>query len=85
MEGEIKVKIEILGTGCSKCTVLERNVRQAVEELGMNAEIRKVEDVMDIVSYGVMATPALVIDGNVASAGRLLNPEEIKAVLQKSG
>jgi len=66
------MKIEILGTGCSKCKALEANV-------GIFAQIEKVEDIVKIMDYSVMSTPALVIDGEVKSTGKTLNPEEIKA------
>jgi small redox-active disulfide protein 2 len=75
------MKIEILGAGCAKCKTLEANVKQAVSELGIKAEIVKVEDVMEIVNYGVMGTPALVVDGKVRSAGKVLDKEAIKKLL----
>lgn len=75
------MKIEILGVGCAKCKSLEKNVRQAVEELGIVADIRKVEDITEIMNYGVMATPALVVDGEVKSSGKLLDIEMIKKLL----
>ena len=73
------MKIEILGTGCTKCKALEENVKKAVASAGIFAQIEKVEDVMKIMEYGVMSTPGLVIDGDVKSTGKLLNAEEIKA------
>ena len=76
-----KMKIEILGSGCAKCKSLEKNVRQAVSELGIKAEIVKVEDVMEIVNYGVMGTPALVVDGKVKSSGKVLDKEAVKKLL----
>jgi small redox-active disulfide protein 2 len=72
------MKIEILGTGCPKCKKLEENVRKAVEESGEKAEIVKVTDIAKIVEYGVMSTPALVIDGKVKSSGRIPEVKEIK-------
>jgi small redox-active disulfide protein 2 len=75
------MKIEILGAGCAKCKSLEASVKQAVKELGIQAEIVKVEDIMQIVNYGVMGTPALVVDGKVKSAGKVLDKEAIKKML----
>jgi len=73
------MKIEILGTGCAKCTALLENTKKAVASAGIFAQIEKVEDIVKIMDYGVVNTPALVIDGVVKSTGKLLNPEEIKA------
>jgi small redox-active disulfide protein 2 len=75
------MKIEILGTGCAKCKSLEKNVRQAVSELGLKAEIVKVEDMNEIIEHGVMVTPALFIDGRSVSVGKLLNVDEAKKIL----
>lgn len=75
------MKIEILGTGCPKCKQLESNARKAVEELKINAEIVKVTDIERIISYGVMSTPALVIDGKVKSYGKVADVNEIKGWL----
>lgn len=73
------MKIEVLGTGCSKCKALEENVKKAVADAGIFAQVEKVEDIEKIMAYGVMSTPALVINGEVKSTGKLLNSEEIKA------
>ncbi len=75
------MKIEILGTGCPKCKKLYDNVNEAVAKAGINAEVVKVEDIMQITEYGVMTTPALVIDGVVKSAGKLLSLEQIENFL----
>ncbi|MBA3044928.1 MAG: TM0996/MTH895 family glutaredoxin-like protein [Candidatus Thermoplasmatota archaeon] len=75
------MKIEILGTGCAKCKSLEKNVRAAVSDMGMQAEIVKVEDINEIMDHGVMITPALFIDGQSVAVGKLLNVEEIKKIL----
>ncbi|KAB7885902.1 thioredoxin family protein [Poseidonibacter ostreae] len=72
------MKIEILGTGCAKCKALEENVKKAVAEAGIFAQVEKVEDIVKIMDYGVMNTPGLVINGEVKSTGKLLNSEEIK-------
>ena len=73
------MKIEILGTGCTKCKALEENAKKAVADAGIFAQVEKVEDIEKIMEYGVMSTPALVINGEVKSTGKLLNSEEIKA------
>lgn len=75
-------KIQILGTGCANCKRLEKNARTAVEELGIKCEVEKVEDIEKIMSFGVMATPGLAVDGKVVSAGKLLTPDEIKEFLK---
>lgn len=76
------MKIEILGTGCPKCKVLEENVKKAVAEAGIFAQVEKVEDVMKIMDYGVMNMPGLVINGEVKSTGKLLSSEEIKVLFK---
>jgi len=75
------MKIEILGMGCPKCKKTTQNAQQAVEELGINAEIIKVEDMKDIVEAGVMSTPGLGIDGEIKIKGRVADVEEIKELL----
>ena len=72
------MKIEILGTGCPKCKQLENNAKKALEETGKEAELVKVTEVDKIVEYGVMSTPAIVIDGEVKSSGKVADVEEIK-------
>lgn len=72
------MKIEILGTGCPKCKKLYENVEEAVEQKNIHAELSKVTEINKIMEYGVMITPALVIDGNVKSAGKVPTVEEIK-------
>jgi small redox-active disulfide protein 2 len=79
------MKIEILGTGCPKCRTTEKNVRKAVEELGLQAEIVKVEDLQQIIDRGVMLTPAVFIDGEAKIVGRVPSPDEIKKLLQIGG
>ncbi len=76
------MKIEILGTGCAKCTNLEANAKKAVAMAGVDATVVKVTDMKTIMSYGVMMTPALVVDGVVKSAGKLLSPEDIAKFLK---
>lgn len=75
------MKIEILGSGCNKCAVMTENAKKAVAASGKFAQVEKVEDIVKIMGYGVMNTPALVVDGEVKSTGKLLNPEEIQAFL----
>lgn len=78
------MKIEILGMGCPKCNNLEEEVRKAVAELGLTADIVKVSDLESIVSRGVMSTPALVVDGQVKFAGRVPAPPQLRqALLEK--
>ena len=75
------MEIKILGTGCAKCIALEKSVREALEEMGINADVRKVTDIGEIMNYGVMMTPALVINNKVKSTGKILTVEEIKGML----
>ncbi len=70
-------KIEILGTGCAKCQKLEENAKKAVALAGVDALITKVSDIAEITDYGVMITPALVLDGQVKVAGKIPSPETI--------
>ena len=74
-------KIPILGTGCPKCKTLLANAESAVRALGLEAHIEKVEQITEIMKFGVMTTPALVVDGQVKSAGRVLSAEDIKRLL----
>lgn len=76
------MKIQILGTGCPKCKQLTQHAEKAVKALGLDAEIEKVTQINDIMAYGVMMTPALAVDGNVKSVGKVLSPDEIKGLLQ---
>ena len=76
------MKIEILGTGCSKCKTLEEVTKQAVAKIGGFHEIKKVEDIVEIMNYGVMSTPALVVDGKVKSSGKTLTSNEIIELLK---
>jgi small redox-active disulfide protein 2 len=75
------MKIEILGTGCAKCHKLDELVRETVKEAGISAEITKVDDIKKIMTYGVMTTPALVIDGKVKVAGKIPSIAEIKQLI----
>jgi small redox-active disulfide protein 2 len=78
------MKVQILGTGCPKCSKLADNAQAAVNELGAEVEIVKVTNINDIVSFGVMATPALGIDGEVKAAGRVPGVDEIKEWIQRA-
>lgn len=77
------MEIKILGSGCKKCISLTENTKSAVEELGLDANISKVTDFADISAYGVMSTPALVVDEKVVSFGKVLKPKEIKNLLSE--
>ncbi|MDD3033101.1 MAG: thioredoxin family protein [Bacteroidales bacterium] len=77
------MEIKILGTGCPKCKTLEKITREVVEQNGFDATITKVEDIMDIMNYNVMSTPALVVNEKVEIKGRIPSAEEIKQVLSK--
>jgi small redox-active disulfide protein 2 len=77
-----QMEIKILGTGCKSCKNLEINTIKAIEEMGISASIEKVENLMDIMSYNVMRTPALVVDEKVKIMGRVPNVEEIKKYLK---
>jgi len=77
------MEIKILGTGCPKCKALEKLTREVVEKNGFNASISKVEDIMDIMKYNVMSTPALVVNEKVEIKGRIPSAEEIKQILSK--
>jgi small redox-active disulfide protein 2 len=76
------MKIEILGTGCAKCQALEENTKKALTKIGGFHSVEKVDDLMKIMSYNVVSTPGLVVDGVVKSTGKLLNPEEIVELLK---
>ena len=77
------MKIQILGTGCPKCKTLTHNAEIAVKELSLDCEIEKVTDMDEILSFGVMMTPALAVDGEVKSSGKVLDSDEIKKVLTR--
>lgn len=77
--------IKILGPGCTKCVTLERITREAVDELGLDATIEKIEDYAAIMGYGVMSTPALVVDDRVVSSGRVPTPAHVRELLTTPG
>lgn len=76
------MKIQILGTGCPKCKQLSENAEKAAKELGIQYELEKITDINKIMEFGVMMTPALAIDGQIKSVGKLLLPDEIKKLLK---
>ena len=75
------MKIEVLGSGCAKCTQLYDNVHKALSLAGKDAEVVKVQDIPSIMKYGVMSTPALVIDGQVRFSGKIPSPEALVEML----
>ena len=75
------MKIQILGTGCPKCNQLYQNAQQAVAELAVDTELEKVTDLGDIMAFGVMTTPALAIDGQVKTSGKVPTVEAIKEMI----
>ena len=76
------MKIEVLGTGCAKCKRLFANLQEAVKDLGVEAELIKVESIDELVERGVMSTPALFIDGKMRLSGRVPTVDELKKLLQ---
>ncbi|HEY5432366.1 MAG TPA: thioredoxin family protein [Coriobacteriia bacterium] len=77
------MEIKVLGSGCAKCNQLEEATKQAVALAGIDAQVEKVTDVVQIMGYGVMTTPALVVDGQVRVAGRVPSVEDIAALLTR--
>lgn len=78
------MEIKILGTGCPKCRKAYENAMKAIEELGVDSEVEKVEDIDKIIRFGVMMTPAVVINGEVKVSGKIPSTEEIKRWIQES-
>lgn len=78
------MNIKVLGTGCAKCKSLEKVTREAVAEMGIDAEVEKIEDIVKIMQYGVMRTPALVINEKVVMSGSLPSMSEIKELISKN-
>jgi small redox-active disulfide protein 2 len=75
------MEIKVVGTGCPKCKTLEKMTREVVEQNGISAQISKVEDIMEIMKFNVMTTPALVVDGKVVLKGRVPSHDELKEIL----
>lgn len=78
----IEMQIQILGTGCTKCKTLEQRVKDVVSEESIQAEIIKVEDIVEIMKFGVMSTPGLVVDGKVVMSGKLPSKKEIAELIK---
>jgi small redox-active disulfide protein 2 len=77
------MEIKVLGPGCPKCEQTEQNVKKAVAETGVDATVEKVTDIMEIAGFGVFGTPAVVIDGEVKSVGKIPTKEDVKSWLNK--
>ncbi len=77
------MEIKVLGPGCPKCEQTEQNVRDAVAEAGVDADVEKVTDIMEIAGYGVFGTPSVVVDGEVKSVGKIPTKEDIKSWLNE--
>ncbi|HOS95367.1 MAG TPA: thioredoxin family protein [Armatimonadota bacterium] len=75
------MRIQVFGPGCAKCKQLEQNTRAAVQDLGLDVEVEKVEDVREMVKLRILSTPALAVDGQVKSTGKVLSVQEIKQYL----
>ena len=76
------MKVQILGTGCPKCKLLEQHAREAIQELGIQADVEKVTDIDKIMEMGVMMTPALAIDGDVKSVGKVLTKDQAAQIIK---
>jgi len=79
----MSINIKVLGTGCHKCKALEKTIREVVDENRYDAEIEKVEDIVKIMNYGILATPGMAINDKVVASGRLLSKDEIKNLIEK--
>lgn len=79
-----KNNVKVLGSGCKKCKALEENTKKALEELNMEVEVEHVTDMQEILGYGVMSTPALVINEKVVSTGKVLKANEAKEIIEKN-
>lgn len=75
------MKISVMGPGCPKCKKVFKNAQKAVSELNLSAAVVKIEDIQEIVNAGVMVTPALAVDGEIKSVGKVLTSDEIKKIL----
>jgi small redox-active disulfide protein 2 len=78
------MEIKVLGTGCPKCKTLEKNANEAINDTGVDAQVTKEEDILKIMSYGVMRTPGLVINEKVVASGKLLSVNEIKNLITQN-
>ena len=79
----MSVEIKVLGSGCTKCNLLEDATKKAVEKAGLEASVEKVTDMQEIMAYGVMSTPALVVDGQVRLAGRVPSVDDLVSLLTR--
>ncbi len=79
------MKIQVLGTGCTRCKDLTANAERAVQELGLEARVEKITEITDIMKFQILMTPGLVIDGQVKAAGRIPSVEEIKQMIMAAG
>ena len=77
------MEIKVLGTGCAKCKALEKATKEAVEKMGVSATVTKVEDIVEIMQFGIMTTPALVIDGEIVVKGKVPSVDEVSRLLTK--
>ena len=77
------IDIKILGPGCKNCTTLEENTKAAIKQMGIEASIEKVTDMVQIAGYGILSTPGIVADGKVVSFGKVLKPNDIIKILEK--
>ncbi len=80
----MKIDLKILGTGCAKCKTLEKVTKEVVAENNFDAQVQKVEDIVEIMGYGIMTTPALVINEKVAFSGRIPSKTEIKSFIENA-
>jgi len=76
--------IKVLGIGCVKCKALEKSVREAVEEMNIQANVTKVQDIVEILDYGILRTPGLVINEKVVSSGHILSVSQVKEIIAKN-
>lgn len=83
-QDSVSYPVKVLGSGCASCNLLEEHTRQALQELGMDTSIEHVTDFVVIASYGVMTTPALVVDGKVLSSGKVLAKDEVLSLLKET-
>ena len=77
------MEIKVLGTGCPKCKTLDKLTREVVAQNGIEAKVTKVEDILEIIKYGILSTPALVVDEKVVVSGRIPSADEIKQFITK--
>ena len=78
------MEIKVLGTGCPKCKTLEKITKETIQKMGMDAQIKKEEDIVNIMNYGVMHTPALVINEKVVFSGRIPSEKELTEILTQN-